>query len=358
MKKRLWAVLLTVCLIVTLLPTTAMAAENATPPTSGYCGGDTTAEPYEYLWQGVKDEHATQTVYKNIAWELVPNGSNDEGTTYKLVLTGSGPMFDFTQQWMTGVGAETDEPWWDLHLQITAVDIADGITTIGDLGFYALRLESVEIPDSVTSIGVSAIADNKYLKSAVIGAGVTTIKNCGFNRDYALESLTFKDGADLTIGVDGFYGANVKTLTIPSRVRQVSYRCFGNWTSLKSVVFEENTDLTLAGGTFEECTALTDVDMSAIDCDSSKIHNIFTKCTALENVKLPTSSKFTKLPAQMFSGCTSLKTIVVPANITAWNNQVFAGSGLHTLVFETQNMTDDAKECGVNYIQGIKSNKI
>ena len=48
MKKRLWAVLLTVCLIVTLLPITAMAAENATPPTSGYCGGDTTAEPYEW----------------------------------------------------------------------------------------------------------------------------------------------------------------------------------------------------------------------------------------------------------------------------------------------------------------------
>ena len=75
MKKRLWAILLSICLVMTLLPNVAMAADNEseTPAMSGPCGAA-----------------GNET---NVTWKLTANA--DDPSTYTLTIAGTGTMADY-----------------------------------------------------------------------------------------------------------------------------------------------------------------------------------------------------------------------------------------------------------------------
>ena len=69
---------------------------------------------------------------------------------------------------------------------LTSVTIPSSVTSIGDNAFFQLRLTSITIPGSVTSIGVSAFG-GCYLTSIVIPSSVTSIGGYAF---YCCWSLT------------------------------------------------------------------------------------------------------------------------------------------------------------------------
>ena len=110
---------------------------------------------------------------------------------------------------ITGTGAMTnyesisDVPWLSQIEYIKTVDIADGITSIGDCvfqycsnlmlvtipnsvisigesAFQNSRLSYVTIPNSVTSIGINAFSSCTTLMSVVIGNNVTYIREKAF----------------------------------------------------------------------------------------------------------------------------------------------------------------------------------
>ncbi len=77
---------------------------------------------------------------------------------------------------------------------LTSVTIGNNVTSIGNNAFsYCTSLTSVTIPDSVTSIGNSAFADCSKLASVTIGNSVTSIGNSAFVNCSILESVTIPD---------------------------------------------------------------------------------------------------------------------------------------------------------------------
>ena len=79
---------------------------------------------------------------------------------------------------------------------------------------YCSSLTSVEIPNSVTSIGYSAFAGCSGLNSVVIGNSVTSIGEYAFSSCTSLTKLSCYAKVPPTCGSDVFYGINKETCVL------------------------------------------------------------------------------------------------------------------------------------------------
>ena len=146
MKKRLWAIFLSICLVVTLLPTMALAADGV--KTSGNCG------PYDYETKAYSD---------TVTWKLSVDST--DSSKYVLTISGRGPMGNaYTTVNRVSSGAPE---WYDLRESIVKVIIEDGVTSVGAKSFKKYTsLKAASLPAGITEIGADAF----------YGSGITSIK--------------------------------------------------------------------------------------------------------------------------------------------------------------------------------------
>ena len=207
----------------------------------------------------------------NAYWKMTD--TDDDGTPDKLTISGTGDMYDFNID--TNI-----MPWYQYINDIKSVEIADGITKIGD---HALRncsaLTSVDIPDSVTeigdfafysseliedvalpgkltSIGEGAFAYCSSLKNISIPKSVTTIGNMAFSFCSTLEDLSFADESELeTIGEYAFSGCEkLESVTIPAGVTSIGEDSFFGCISCTDVycLVADPTKLEWTDGSFDD----------------------------------------------------------------------------------------------------------
>jgi tetratricopeptide (TPR) repeat protein len=120
---------------------------------------------------------------------------------------------------------------WDSDVVIPAQIGGKPVTAIGEAAFEKYDLTGVTIPDSVTSIGKSAFANNKITR-AVIGKGVTTIGESAFAGNQ-LTTLAIPDSVT-RIDSKAFSGNKLTDLTIGKGVAEIRDEAFAN-NALKSV---------------------------------------------------------------------------------------------------------------------------
>ena len=100
---------------------------------------------------------------------------------------------------------------------------------------------------------------------------------------------------------------NVTDIIIPKTVMQIGKYAFRNCTALKSVSFEEDSDINIIyQEAFAGCTSLELVDLTNVKILTLG-RECFRGCTSLKEVKA--LNKATTLDTMAFAGCTSLKSV-------------------------------------------------
>ena len=193
MKKRIVAMFLAVCFIVTLLPTAAFAAEKETDTMTGFCGADASYEAQTYNFaSGVYT--CTGTYYSNAIWKLTPNA-----TGYTLSISGTGEIGDFNENdtwsynrpWHYVLAEKESKPVSDSRKMITKIEISDGITKIGSHTFEAYEnVTSIVLPESVTEIGDYAFNYCKGIQTVKFPSDLKTLGIAAFS-DSGLTSVVF-----------------------------------------------------------------------------------------------------------------------------------------------------------------------
>ena len=147
---------------------------------------------------------------------------------------------------------------------VTAEDLT-GATKIGDYAFFNCdSLTTITIPNSVTSIGRNAFA-NQYqnyssLTTITIPNSVTSIESNAFNN---CDSLT--------------------TIIIPNSVTEIGAYAFNNCSSLNSVILS-NAITELNNGVFYKCRSLTTI---TIPNSVTSIRNqVFYSCKTLTSMRI------------------------------------------------------------------------
>ncbi|MBQ8684020.1 MAG: leucine-rich repeat protein [Clostridia bacterium] len=210
------------------------------------------------------------------------------------------------------------------------IEIPYGVTTLGYGAFWGAGLESVVIPESVTSIKNYVFYRCKSLVSAEIygstayKVGSKVYRATGarmFSECSALTNIVLGDVITL-LNTYTFHGAALTEFTVPARVKFIYDAAFHSNTKMTKFVMEEGVTY-LGWAALFGCSNLTDVTIPETITGGNIATWAFGACTSLESIELP--SKLTSLKKRTFSGCTSLKSIELPAGVTTLGDRVFIG---------------------------------
>ena len=281
-RNRLFSLLLTFAMLCSLLPATALAAEEENSgelpvladeslSLTGYCGADTSSPNstiYQYSDSNGQQQEATY--YSNATWKLesigtlsvtTTNGTADE-TAYRLTISGTGPMGDFPSSWGEG------KPWFDTiapglnkapaggsRLCIKELVIEDGITKLGAHAFEAYQnITSISMPNSVIEIGENAFNHCDGVTSIIFSNRLKEIGNTAFSDCHALTSILLPDSLE-TIGSSAFsrcYNLS-EDLSIPNNVKTIGSGAFSNDTKLNGKLTLGSSVTSIGQSAFASC---------------------------------------------------------------------------------------------------------
>ena len=248
------------------------------------------------------------------------SGSCGENVNYSLdtetgvlSITGTGAMADYTCTYDDGDIEDCSVPWYGKRSYITTVEIANGVTSIGNNAFANCPQFTITIPNSVTSIGRYAF-QKSGITSIAIPNSVTEIKDGTF-KESSLQSIEIPNSVT-SIGNSAFKESGLRSIEIPNSVTSIGNYAFDYCSLLTSVTLSNNL-YSIGGYAFRSCV------MSSItipDGVNRIENNAFYRC-ALKSVTLGKGVKTIEVDA--FS-CMSLKEICCFAeNVPNTNSRSF-----------------------------------
>ena len=241
--KRLISLLVAVCMMITMLPlsaVTAFAADTAAPTGTAIVNGC----EYDYK---INTADGTATITKFRA--------PDDHGSYDITIPTAFGRFP-----VTDIG---DYAFSGCH-SLTTLSLGENIKTIGSYAFYDCTqiTGSVTIPQSVTSIGNEAFRWCSGIDSLTINNAATSIGEWAFASCFGIKTLSLGEKIK-TIGYNAFSDCSGLTnVTIPQSVTSIGPCAFAYCTSLKNITIPEKVK-TIEPYTFGWCTSLKYITLPA-----------------------------------------------------------------------------------------------
>ena len=288
-----------------------------------------------YSWNPFEYFHKVIVNARDISGTVVLSGNcgadgdnatfalTDEGV---LTISGTGAMADYN---CSDYNTETNPPWYNSQITyVKSAVIGEGITHIGNYAFYNCSLlTEAAISSTVESIGNYAFCDSVNLTEPVLPSSLRTIGDYAFSYCRAFEKIIIPEGTE-SIGEDAFSGCEkAGILTLPDTLTHLGNYAFYDCVTIPSVTLPAHLAY-LGRGVFAECTSLSGT-VTIPDGITEVNDSLFRSCENLEGVNIPDG--VTKIGPDAFSGCTQLREIDLPSALTVIGEDAFSYSGLTSI---------------------------
>ena len=219
------------------------------------------------------------------------------------------------------------------------------VTSIGWIAFAdCTSLTSIIIPDSVTSIKVSAFDGCASLAAIKVDAANTAYSSQDgilYNKAKTGFVLVVPQGItgnitipDSVTGIEerAFAGCtNLTSITISNSVTSIGMDTFAGCTSLTSVTIGNNVYEINCSNAFEGCTSLTAINVNAENTTYSSQDGIMYDKNKSTLMRYPTGktgvftipTNITDIWRSAFEGCTRLTSVTIPDSVTSIRERSF-----------------------------------
>ena len=146
---------------------------------------------------------------------------------------------------------------------LQSIYIPENITSI-DAGTFndCTSLQSINIPNSVTSIGNSAFSYCTSLQSINIPESVTSIGTYAFSNCSSLQSINIPNSIT-SISERAFFGcSSLQTINIPNSINSIGIYAFSNCSSLQSINIPESVT-SIGNNAFSGCSSINKAIISS-----------------------------------------------------------------------------------------------
>ena len=203
---------------------------------------------------------------------------------------------------------------------LESVELPDGLTTIYAYAFEnCTGITSIHLPDSITTLGYKVFGGCSNLVSANYPVNWVNSPSGNGSNSYEygnvfsgcpkLTEIEIPEGVKV-IAPHSF--ANLTTLTgvtLPSSLTEIGAYAFAGATGLTEVTIPENTQI-IRDHAFADCTNLTQINLS--EGLTTIYAYAFENCTSITSIHLPDS--ITTLGYKVFGGCSNLVSANYPVN--------------------------------------------
>ena len=257
-------------------------------------------------------------------------GEDFINSTPKLKTAGPiGGGYNFEFGWTDTIPAYAFQECRDLE----SVVLPDTITSIGEEAFYGCgSLQNIELSASLKEVQRLAFGSCYSLKNVVIPDGVKEIGTFAFSACTSLNSVSLPDSLEC-LGEGAFNACGLTSIVIPNGVKEIGsdtfryceelekvslgsgiesigYTAFRGCSALSGITIPHGTK-TIGKEAFKDCSALTQVSLPATL--ETIEYSAFENCTSLTDITIPNGIK--TLYNSTFKGCSSLTKAVLPASL-------------------------------------------
>ena len=207
---------------------------------------------------------------------------------------------------------------------LESITIPNYITSLPNYFFYYDRsLKTIILPKNLTNIGSCVFQNCTTLQNISMPSGLTTINTTAFSNDYELKNITLPNGLT-TLGNTAFaYCNSLKKIVIPNSVTSIGVECFTYNYSLESAALSDHIT-TIANKTFYNCYSLRNITIQG--SVTSIGVSVFENCYALENITMPNT--VTSIGEKAFRYCYALKDFTLPTSLTSIGVSTFSNCSM------------------------------
>ena len=383
MKKRILSLLLVLLMVVSLIPTSALAEDNIVPykVTGGNiyfdkstgtitgCDSEVTEANIPSEIDGVKVTSIADWAFyyrSTLTSVTIPDGVTIiDGTAFAYCPSLlSINVADANRAYSSADGVlfnkdKTELILYPIGKKDASYTIPDSVTSIGKMVFSdCMSLESIKVKEGNTAYtSVNGVLFNKEKTglvryparktdtSYIIPNGVTSISDAAFRGCESLINVTIPNSVT-SIGCRAFQGCtSIINIDLPKGIIRINDYTFTGCTGLTGVVIPDSVT-SIGEQAFYQCRSLiditipdgvTEIDVAAFcSCESLTSVTIpnnvtiigmvaFQDCTSLESITIPDS--VTDIGSGAFYRCTSLKEITIPGGVSYLGHGVFSDFG-------------------------------
>lgn len=181
--------------------------------------------------------------------------------------------------------------------------------------FARTKLETIILPNSITSIGACVFYNCNYLTSITIPKNVTEISNGAFTNSIGLTSIIVESGnqnydsrnnCNAIVDNNNQLIAGCKNTIIPNSVTSIGSSAFSGCSGLTSITIS-NSVMSIETSAFESCSGLNTVTIA--NGLKSIGEHAFSGCSGLTSITIPNS--VTSIGEHAFHYCNGLTSIKV-----------------------------------------------